>query len=71
MPSLVISGNHSFGDVLDSREQVRLRDFSVNFNHVNVVLTIFRGIFAAITRARFHIVKAKLTHALLNYAFLN
>jgi hypothetical protein len=68
MPSRVISGNHSLSDVLDRREQIRLRDFSVDFDYVSIILTIFRGIFAAITRARFHIIKAKLTHAFLNYA---
>ena len=71
MPSRVISGNHSLSDVLDRREQVRLTDLGVNFNHVSVILTIFRGIFAAITRAGLHVMDAKLTHAFLDYAFLN
>jgi hypothetical protein len=71
MPSRVISGNHSLSDVLDRREQIRLRDFGVDFDHVRVILTIFRGIFAAITRAGLHIIKANFTHAFLDYAFLN
>ena len=71
MPSLVISGNHSLSDVLDRPEQIWLRDFSVDFDHVSVILTIFRGIFAAITWARLHVMDTKLTHAFLNYAFLN
>ncbi len=57
--------------MLDRREQVRLRDFSVNFDHVSVILTIFRGIFAAITRAGLHVIDAKFAHAFLDHAFLN
>ncbi len=53
------------------REQIRLRDFGVDFDHVSVILTIFRGIFAAIAWAGLHVMDAKLTHVFLNYAFLN
>jgi hypothetical protein len=67
----VISGNHFLSDVLDRREQIRLTDLGVDFDHVRVILTIFRGIFVAIAWARLHVMDAKLTHAFLNYAFLN
>ena len=57
--------------MLDRREQIRLTDLGVDFDHVSVVLTIFRGIFAAIAWAGLHVMNAKLTHAFLDYAFLN
>ena len=57
--------------MLDRREQVRLTDLGVNFDHVSVILTIFRGIFAAITRAGLQVIDAKFAHAFLDHAYLN
>jgi hypothetical protein len=57
--------------VLDRREQIRLTDLGVDFDHVRVILTIFRRIFAAITRAGIHVIDAKFAHAFLDHAFLN
>ncbi|MFH0958149.1 MAG: hypothetical protein V1897_05540 [Pseudomonadota bacterium] len=67
----VIARNYTLSDVLDRREQIRLTDLGVNFNHVSVILTIFRGIFTAITWADIHFMDAKFAHAFLDHAFLS
>lgn len=48
-----------------------MRDFSVNFNPVSVILTILRGFLAAVAWAVFHIMDAKFAHTFLDDAFLS
>ena len=67
----LIVWNCSLSDVLDRREQIRLTYLCANFDHLSVILAIFRGFFTAVAWAGLHIMDAKFAHTFLDHAFLN